>query len=88
MSIEEIRLHASEEAAQKESENRVQRIQETGMEPQCITSIQNNWFVGAKIIMDQIFDCMRQKKKARIVFDYDPQGGKTKITSYYHSQEK
>lgn len=55
---------------------------ESGMEPQCITSIQNNWFVGAKIIMDQIFDCMRQKEKARIVFDYDPQGGKTKITSY------
>lgn len=61
---------------------------ETEMEPQCITSIQNNWFVGAKIIMDQIFDCMRQKKKARIVFDYDPQSGKTKITSYYRPREE
>lgn len=56
---------------------------ERKMKPQCITSIQNYWFVGAKVIMDQIFDCMRQGKKARIVLDYDPGKGKTKITSYY-----
>ena len=60
---------------------------ENEMEPQCITSIQNYWFEGAKVITNQIFDCMQQRKKARIVLDYDPQRGTTRITTYCSPQE-